>query len=228
MSTYLLIHGAGHDGWCWNLVTQALTDAGHTAVAPDLPCDDPNAGLDDYARVARATVADGTRDLVVVGHSLGALAATLLATQLAAARLVFVAGIVGEPGMSLQSLAVTDHDRDIALLPSDFAPADDDCFRFTEAGGRRALYHDCPATLADEACRHLRLQRSLWTEPLDIATWPASRRTSVVCRDDRVVNPDWSRRVARERLGVEPIEIDGGHSPMLSRPAELTRILLDS
>lgn len=195
-------------------------------MAPDLPCDDPEVGLAVYAKVARDAVYGADRDLVVVGHSLGALTAALVATQLAADRLVFVAGIIGEPGMSLQSLAVTDHDRDIALLATDFESAEHDRFRFTESGGRRALYHDCPPALVDEACAHLRLQRSLWTESLDIDAWPNAQLASVVCRDDRIVNPEWSRRVARERLGVEPIEIDGGHSPMLSRPTELARILL--
>jgi hypothetical protein len=33
-----------------------------------------------------------------------------------------------------------------------------------------------------------------------------------------VVSPAWSRRVARERLGVEPIEIPTGHFPMITHP----------
>ena len=32
--------------------------------------------------------------------------------------------------------------------------------------------------------------------------------------------------MSRELLGVEPIELDGGHSPFLSRPAELRRSVL--
>jgi pimeloyl-ACP methyl ester carboxylesterase len=32
------------------------------------------------------------------------------------------------------------------------------------------------------------------------------------------VNPDWSRRVARERLGVEPVELPTGHFPMITHP----------
>ena len=38
------------------------------------------------------------------------------------------------------------------------------------------------------------------------------------CRDERVIAPAWSRTMSRELLGVEPIELDGGHSPFLSRP----------
>jgi len=39
------------------------------------------------------------------------------------------------------------------------------------------------------------------------------------------MNPAWQRRAARERLGVEAVEIDGGHTPMLSRPAELAQLI---
>jgi hypothetical protein len=41
-----------------------------------------------------------------------------------------------------------------------------------------------------------------------------------------MIAPAWSRRVARERLGVESVELPGGHSPFLSRPAELAAALV--
>jgi pimeloyl-ACP methyl ester carboxylesterase len=47
----------------------------------------------------------------------------------------------------------------------------------------------------------------------------------IVCRDDHATNPDWGRQAARQRLGVEPTELDGGHSPFLTRPAELAEAL---
>ena len=45
-------------------------------------------------------------------------------------------------------------------------------------------------------------------------------------RDDAAVNPQWSRSAALERLGSGAVELPGGHSPMLSRPAELAEALL--
>jgi pimeloyl-ACP methyl ester carboxylesterase len=41
---------------------------------------------------------------------------------------------------------------------------------------------------------------------------------SIVATEDRMVSPDWSRRVARQRLAVEPIEIPTGHFPMITHP----------
>jgi pimeloyl-ACP methyl ester carboxylesterase len=62
-------------------------------------------------------------------------------------------------------------------------------------------------------------------EVTPLVAWPEVPSAYIVCRDDRAVNPDWARGAARERLGIEPVEIDGGHSPFLTRPAELARLL---
>jgi hypothetical protein len=44
---------------------------------------------------------------------------------------------------------------------------------------------------------------------------------------DRTIRPAWQRRMARERLGVEPIEIASGHCPNVSQPDRLAEILVD-
>jgi len=62
-------------------------------------------------------------------------------------------------------------------------------------------------------------------EPSPLAAWPDVERASIVCREDRAINPDWVRLAARERLGVDAIELGGGHSPFLSRASELAKVL---
>ena len=59
--------------------------------------------------------------------------------------------------------------------------------------------------------------------PLD--AWPAVPTKFVVCRDDRFFPPDFLRRLATERLGVTPDEIDGGHCAALSHPGQLADVL---
>ncbi|HET7846218.1 MAG TPA: hypothetical protein VFL72_01925 [Acidimicrobiia bacterium] len=44
---FILVHGAYHGAWCWELVGRDLTDRGHRVVAMDLPIEDPTAGLLD-------------------------------------------------------------------------------------------------------------------------------------------------------------------------------------
>src|SRR5687768_12955772 len=97
MATFVLIHGGGQVGWHWHLVAAALRARGHEAVAPDLPCGDAAATLDDYATTVVEAVGD-RRDLVVVGHSYGAFTAPIVADRLAADVLVLLAGMIPTPG----------------------------------------------------------------------------------------------------------------------------------
>lgn len=226
MAHFLLLHGACHGGWCWDGVAQILRAAGHRTTAPDLPCSDLSAGLEATADAAVASLLDDHDDVVVVAHSLAALIAPLVVNRVQARRMVILAGIVGAPRASLESLAAEDADRDGPLGEADLEYDAEGRFRFSPAGARRVLYHDCPAEVAASAIARLRFQRSMWTDVAPFDTWPDVETVSIICAADRVVNPAWSNRVARQRLGVEPLELPGGHSPFLSRPRPLAELLL--
>ena len=43
----------------------------------------------------------------------------------------------------------------------------------------------------------------------------------LLCRDDRFFPADFQRRVVRDRLGIDPDEMSGGHLPFLAQPDEL-------
>lgn len=88
-------------------------------------------------------MAEVDRPVAVVGHSLGALTAPLVAEWLGADHLVFLAGIIPEPGRSLQDLAEVDVDRDLPLGPDEVVTDELGRFRITDSGARRALYHGC-------------------------------------------------------------------------------------
>ena len=61
------------------------------------------------------------------------------------------------------------------------------------------LFHDCDQTLAEEAIGHLRPQASsrVATEVPPLRKWPAVPSQSIVCAEDRTLNPGWSRRASR-------------------------------
>jgi pimeloyl-ACP methyl ester carboxylesterase len=62
-------------------------------------------------------------------------------------------------------------------------------------------------------------------EPWPLDAWPDVPTRYLLCRDDRMFPAAWARRHARERLGIEADEIDGGHYITLSRPLELAERL---
>jgi pimeloyl-ACP methyl ester carboxylesterase len=89
-----------------------------------------------------------------------------------------------------------------------------------------AYFHDCPEDVARHAWERLRPQAATpMTERCPLEAWPDVPATYVLMREDRSVAPAWSREVARERLGGDAVELDGGHSPFLSRPAALADVL---
>src|SRR5215471_4777106 len=89
MATFVLVHGAGDAGWYWHLTEAELHARGHHTIAPDLPCDNHTASLNDYVRTVTDAAA-GRQDLVIVSQSYGAFTSTLAASQLPARLLVLL------------------------------------------------------------------------------------------------------------------------------------------
>lgn len=223
MTGYALVHGAGDLGWYWHLVEAELGSRGHVTVAPDLPAGDDTLTLTDYRDAvldAVARVRPVPRRWVVVGQSFGAFTAPLVADRLDADAVVLVAGMVPSPGERPDDWwdDVGYAEAASAQAASDRAMPDDPLSLF---------YADVPRALAVEALGHERAHPSpaSGSAPWPLDAWPRARVTSVVCARDRFLPPDLQRRLARERLGVEPVEIDSGHCPALSRPRELADLL---
>jgi pimeloyl-ACP methyl ester carboxylesterase len=204
MASYVLIHGAGSDSWYWHLVTPRLEGQGHDVVAVDLPCDDDAAGLDEYADVVVNAI--GARpDVILVAQSLGGFTAPLVCERVAVALMVLVAAMVPRPGESPgEWWANTGH-----IFPDPFDPAD-------------VFTHDLPPELAAASLHHVRPQSGTpFEKPWPLAAWPDAPTRFLLCRDDRFFPADFQRRVVRERLGIVPDEMGGGHLPALARPDEL-------
>ena len=91
---------------------------------------------------------------------------------------------------------------------------------------REVFYADCDEATVAAAIDHLRPQSGYpWTLPCSLTEHPSVSCTFVVCSEDRIVNPDWSKRIARD-IGAEVVELPGSHSPLLSRPQAVADVLL--
>jgi pimeloyl-ACP methyl ester carboxylesterase len=85
--------------------------------------------------------------------------------------------------------------------------------------------HDVPPDVVAESAHHTRDQSGTpLKEPWPLDRLPDVPTAFVLSRDDRFFPADWMRGVVRERLGIDPVEIDGGHCPSLSRPDELVAV----
>jgi pimeloyl-ACP methyl ester carboxylesterase len=210
LATYALIHGAYDVGWYWHLVERELQELGHRTVAPDLPIEDDDASLTDNARAvvdAIGAVHDGG-ELIVVGQSWGGYVAPIVAHDAEADRLVLVAPMIPRPGETNEEMWEATGWR---------FPADD---------GGDAFYHDVDPGLAAEARSRERGQSEATSrEPWPLEAWPAIPTHVIIGRDDRFFTAEWLGGVVRDRLGIEPDVLPGGHALALSRPTDLVRLM---
>src|ERR1051325_3898654 len=88
-TTFVLVHGAWHGGWCWKKLTPLLRAAGHQVFTPTLtglgershllsPQVDLNTHIKDISLVLEF---EDLQDVVLVGHSYGGMVIAGVAEQ---------------------------------------------------------------------------------------------------------------------------------------------------
>lgn len=225
MTTFALVHGAWHGQWCWKPLGEKLEARGHRVVAVDLPCEDVSAGCAEYAGVVVRSLEAVDEDVVVVGHSLAGLTIPLVALARPVRRLVYLCALLPEPGRTLI-------DQDSVFVEgfgSGLRRDELDRSYWPRENAAEGMYPDCSPELAAWAVPQLRRQaRKPNVETTPLESWPDVERVYVLGRRDHIVDLDWSRRAACDRLGVAPVELDAGHSPLLMCPRELADLLTSS
>jgi len=223
---FVLLPGAGGAAWYWHRVVPLLEAAGHTAAAVDLPGDDESAGLPAYTALA-LTAAQGHDEVVLVGQSLGGFTAPLAAQALVAAgspprALVLVNAMVPVPGETPGEWweAVGHEQARVDAAREGGWPVDFDLDSH--------FLHDVDTAVVAAGEQHQRVEAAaVFASTCDLTAWP-DVPTHVICgADDRFFPLAFQQRVARERLGVEPLVVPGGHLVALSQPQALAQALLD-
>jgi pimeloyl-ACP methyl ester carboxylesterase len=217
MATFVLIHGAFGSAAELAPVIPELEALGH------LPCANPAATLDDYARTAVDAMAGIEGQVVVVGHSAGGATIALVPGRTRVDRLVYVTAVVPEPGRSIVDLTGAEVRETILSVSRD------------DGNGCRSFDLELLASLAPaeerEAYRAFieATQRPQGWAALE-QSWPGRSlpdvpRTYVLCTEDKIIPPAKQREMAK-RLGVTPIEIAAEHAVFAQRPRELAAILV--
>jgi pimeloyl-ACP methyl ester carboxylesterase len=219
---FVLLHGTTQTPGGWDPLAGALARRGSRSVAVDFPVDRPGLLADDYATVA-AHQAEDVRDPVVVAHSAAGVLAPAVARRLGARHLVWLAAVVPEfGGRSFADQVAGDGATMFGAewhrwtRPPEAVPVETAYF----------LFHDCDLASLRGAMRTVRLfsPRAAFAEPPD-PTPPDVPSTYVVATADRTLTSAWTASAARERLGTEPVEIDAGHCPHVSRPEDVADVL---
>jgi pimeloyl-ACP methyl ester carboxylesterase len=230
MTTYVLVHGAWHGGWCWQRVARILRAAGHEVYSPTLT------GLGERAHLLGPEIRLNTHiqdvlgvleyedlhDVVLVGHSYSGMVITGVAQQAAErlGHLVYLDAFVPADGQSMNDILAPDivalFDEQARLEGNGYGiPPFSDTFGITAEDD---LAWVCPRLGMHPLNTHL--------DPVRLSNPLAQRlpRTYLYCggpilKDlaDRLrADPDW-----------HVVELATGHDAMVTEPEQLSRLLLD-
>jgi len=223
-STFILVPGAGGDAFYWHRVVPLLRDAGHEAVAVDLPAGDDRAGLAEYADLIAGAIGDRS-GVVLVAQSMGAYSAPLACTRANVARMVLVAPMIPAPGETASEFWSATGQGAAARALAEREGRDPDAPFDIQEG----FFHDVPPDVVARVLARGAPGDSAtpFEQPWPLDAWPDVPTSVIAGARDRLFPLDYVRRLARERLGIDEVAVvDAGHLPALSRPEELVRLLL--
>lgn len=220
---YVLIPGAGGRAWYWHLVEPRLAERGHRAIAVELPADDDTKGLSDYAQAvldAVGTAGEGTAgEVVIAAASLGAFTAPPVVGPLQPAAVVLVNPMIPVPGEAPAAWW-----GDTGAVEARRARASRLGYS-VEFDPGTYMFHDVPPEVLATATAKGEQSQRPFRDPCTFTAWPAAT-TVISAEDDRFFPLEFQQRLARERLGVEPQVVPGGHLVALGQPNELTTAIL--
>ena len=220
MSSFILIPGAGGVAWYWHRVAPLLRQAGHEAVAVDLPGDDPAAGLPEYTALVAEAIGD-RGDVVLVAQSLGGFTAPLAADEAPIRALVLVNAMIPTPGETAGAWwdnTGWQQARVAAAARNGYA---------TEFDLSVYFLHDVPpaVTASGEALQRPEAD-AVFASVCGFRSWPVVPIRVVAGADDRFFPVEFQRALARDRLGRSLDVLPGGHLIALRQPAALADYLI--
>ncbi|MGD0701423.1 MAG: alpha/beta hydrolase family protein [Trebonia sp.] len=218
--TFVLIPGAGGSAWFWHRVVPLLREAGHEAIAVDLPADDPAAGLPEYADLVAGAI--GNRgNVVLVAQSLGGFTAPLVAAKVPVAALVFVNAMIPRPGETPNDWWGSTRWADARV-----AAAEQGGYS-TEVDLGVYFLHDVPPDIAAAGEPYQRPEADVvFGSVCDFSAFPPVPIRAVAGSDDRFFPVGFQQALARARLGINADVLPGGHLIALAQPARLASYLI--
>ncbi len=231
MTAFVLVHGGGHGGWCWQRTARLLRDMGHDAYTPTLTGFGERHHLEApgfatfVTDVTNVFTFEDLRDVVLVGHSMGGVVIPRVACAVhdRVRRVVWLAAVVTADGESLlqavpQSPWIA---RAVTIGPDGTAHTDPELILDANIHDgtpeERAFVHD----------RHLPYPPYALTEPGRLSEFLALGLPTgyVIAADDRTIEPHIAARFAARLPGADVREVPGGHDCMVTRPAEVAAVL---
>jgi len=214
----VLVHGLFADGSCWLDVIGRLQAAGLNVTSVQ----NPLTTLPDAVNATTRVLDRQDGPTVLVGHSFSGMIVTEAGVHPKVSALVYVAARAPDAGEDYPALAKT--------YPTPPASAgivfDGDEGRLTE----QAFLHDFAQDVPEARARQLfavqePFQKALLTGKTSHAAWRTKPSFYAVSTQDRTINPDLQRFMAK-RMGADTIEVPASHVSLISHPEVIAGLIL--
>jgi pimeloyl-ACP methyl ester carboxylesterase len=232
--TFVIVHGAFQNARAWDDVVRRLKRAGHKAIAVDLPgrggADARTQTLTGYRDAVLSVVKTQSESVILVGHSFGGITISEVAEAAPEKikKLIYVAAYLPRKGDSLQSLS--GEDKDNKFTKENFVVAPD----YSTAN---ILARDGALIFANDAkgARQAAIANALMLEPLAPMAGQSTvtpekfgtvSKAYIFTLRDNAVSLLLQRRMVERTPVARSYEINAGHAPFLTQPAQLTAILI--
>jgi pimeloyl-ACP methyl ester carboxylesterase len=216
----VLVHGLFADGSCWSEVIARLQAKGINATSVQ----NPLTTLPEAVASAERVLARQDGPTVLVGHSFSGMIVTEAGVHPNVSALVYVAARAPDAGEDYTALA--------KKFPA--PPASAGIIFDGEEGrlGEEAFLRDFAGDLPEAKAKVLYavqepFQKALLTGRTTQAAWRSKPSFYAVSTEDRTINPDLERFMAK-RMGAKTIEVKASHLSLISRPEEITALILEA
>jgi pimeloyl-ACP methyl ester carboxylesterase len=216
----VLVHGLFAGGSCWSEVIGRLQAVGLNATAVQ----NPLTTLPEAVASAQRVLARQDGPTVLVGHSFSGMIVTEAGVHRNVSALVYVAARAPDAGEDYAALAKT--------FPTPPATAgivfDGDEGRLSEEAFLRDFAGDLPEAKAKVLYAVQEpFHKALLTGKTTHAAWRSKPSYYAVSTEDRTINPDLERYMAK-RMGAKTIEVKASHLSLISHPEEITQLILEA
>jgi pimeloyl-ACP methyl ester carboxylesterase len=215
VKTIVLVHGAFADGSGWKQIADILVSHGYSVRVVQ----EPETSFDaDVAATRR--VLDKAGPCVLVGHSYGGMIITEAGNHPDVKALVYVAAVQPDVGESLASLAekMPPASKSIGPVGDGYLAVNLEAFAADFAAG-------VPKPIADfMAISQVPIFNEALKAKATVAPWKDKPSYVVVAQQDRMINPDLERFMAK-RAQSQTIELAGPHAIFLLHPREIAALI---
>jgi pimeloyl-ACP methyl ester carboxylesterase len=216
----VLVHGLFADGSCWSEVIVRLQAAGLNATAVQ----NPLTTLPEAVASAERVLARQDGPTILAGHSFSGMIVTEAGVHPNVSALVYVAARAPDAGEDYTALA--------KRFPTPPATAgivfDGDEGRLSEQAFLRDFAGDLPEAKAKVLYAVQEpFHKALLTGKTTHAAWRSKPSYYAVSTEDRTINPDLERFMAK-RMGAKTIEVKASHLSLISQPDEITQLILEA